>query len=105
MPKIEIVKKVRRLLGKCHVSMIYCDEINCLLDDLDQLVYLYHIIIHPNNIHILFDVLVNNILLNIYRTQMTSTSNLFHRDQQNSGHLLSAVLEGEIMIRWLGLHI
>ena len=38
MPKNEIVKKVRRLIGKCHVSMIWCEEINNLLEDLDVLV-------------------------------------------------------------------
>jgi hypothetical protein len=38
VPKIEIVRKVRRLMGKCHVTMLWCEEINNLLDELDILV-------------------------------------------------------------------
>ena len=38
VPKSEIVRKVRRLMGKCHVTMLWCEEINNLLDELDILV-------------------------------------------------------------------
>ena len=36
--KIHIKNKVRRLLGKCHISMIYSKEINHLLDNIDHYV-------------------------------------------------------------------
>ena len=38
VPKNEITRKVRRLMGKCHVTILYCEEINALLDELDLLV-------------------------------------------------------------------
>ncbi|RWS05737.1 MAP kinase-activating death domain protein-like protein [Dinothrombium tinctorium] len=37
VPRSEIKKKVRRLLGKCHISVVYSDEINNLLDGIDNL--------------------------------------------------------------------
>ena len=37
MDKSEIKRKVRRLLGKSHIGLIYSQEINLLLDKLGQL--------------------------------------------------------------------
>lgn len=36
--KMEIKKKVRRLLGKSHMGLNYSQEINNLLDQIDSLV-------------------------------------------------------------------
>ena len=36
--KNEIRRKVRRLLGKCHIGLIYSQEINLLLDQINNLV-------------------------------------------------------------------
>merc|ERR1719220_2110560 len=37
MPKTEIKKKVRRLLGKSHIGLIYSQEITMLLDKISHL--------------------------------------------------------------------
>lgn len=36
--KTELKKKVRRLLGKCHIGLVYSQEVNLLLDQVDHLV-------------------------------------------------------------------
>ena len=38
VPKNEVKRKVRRLLGKCHIGLIYCQEIHNLLDQINTLV-------------------------------------------------------------------
>ena len=45
VPKNEVKRKVRRLLGKCHIGLIYCQEIHNLLDQINTLVrrpQIYH---------------------------------------------------------------
>lgn len=36
--KIEIKRKIRRLLGKSHIGLIYSQEVNLLLDQINNLV-------------------------------------------------------------------
>lgn len=36
--KMEVKRKVRRLLGKSHIGLIYSQELNQLLDQIDNLV-------------------------------------------------------------------
>jgi hypothetical protein len=36
--KVEIRRKVRRLVGKCHIGLAASQEINILLDQINQLV-------------------------------------------------------------------
>jgi hypothetical protein len=36
--KIELKRKIRRLLGKCHIGLIYSQEVNLLLDQVNNLV-------------------------------------------------------------------
>lgn len=43
VPKQEIRKKVRRLLGKSHIGLSYSSEINFLLDNIPNLVSLFYI--------------------------------------------------------------
>lgn len=40
VPKVEIKKKVRRLLGKSHVGLIHSQDVNNLLDVINNLVYM-----------------------------------------------------------------
>ncbi len=37
MSKSSVRKKIRRLLGKCHIGLMYSEEINNLLEQLDHL--------------------------------------------------------------------
>lgn len=36
--KAEVKRKVRRLLGKCHIGLVYSQEVNLLLDQINNLV-------------------------------------------------------------------
>lgn len=38
VPKLEIKRKVRRLLGKSHIGLVYAQEVHNLLDQVDNLV-------------------------------------------------------------------
>lgn len=38
VPKVEIKRKVRRLLGKSHIGLVYSQEVHNLLDQIDNLV-------------------------------------------------------------------
>lgn len=38
MKKHDIRKKVRRILGKCHIGLLHSQEINLLLDQINNLV-------------------------------------------------------------------
>lgn len=37
--KMEIKRKIRRLLGKSHIGLIYSQEVNLLLDQINNLVF------------------------------------------------------------------
>lgn len=45
--KLEMKRKIRRLLGKCHIGLVYSAEVNLLLDQINNLVsfctFIYHI--------------------------------------------------------------
>lgn len=41
--KTELKRKVRRLLGKSHIGLIYSQELNQLLDQIDNLVIIFYI--------------------------------------------------------------
>lgn len=41
VPKIEIKRKVRRLLGKSHIGLVYSQEVHNLLDQIDNLVSVF----------------------------------------------------------------
>lgn len=49
--KLEMKRKIRRLLGKCHIGLVYSAEVNLLLDQINNLVSLcsftYNIIALP----------------------------------------------------------
>lgn len=36
--KVEVKRKIRRLLGKCHIGLVYSQEVNTLLDQINNLV-------------------------------------------------------------------
>lgn len=36
--KAEVKRKIRRLLGKCHIGLVYSQEVNTLLDQINNLV-------------------------------------------------------------------
>lgn len=36
--KTELKRKIRRLLGKCHIGLVYSQEVNLLLDQINNLV-------------------------------------------------------------------
>lgn len=36
--KVEMKRKIRRLLGKCHIGLVYSAEVNLLLDQINDLV-------------------------------------------------------------------
>lgn len=38
--KAEVKRKIRRLLGKCHIGLVYSQEVNTLLDQINNLVFL-----------------------------------------------------------------
>lgn len=38
VPKVEVKKKIRRLLGKSHIGLLYSQDVNNLLDVINHLV-------------------------------------------------------------------
>ena len=90
-------------MGKCHVTMIWCEEINNLLDELEVLVSLFFLQYTFQSVCIFrYDLsLVFNQRYNYFsktRMQTTLTLNQSHHDQPNSDHLLYAVQMKETTI-------